>query len=156
MNRPALYTKTRQILFDAYYNDTLTLGYCSACAIGNIIASNMGISIIKNRCGYPEWTGPVMPTWQSVFYTTTTFSGKKQISQPLAMDLPNVAQQINSTGYTWEELARIEHAFETAPVGDSDEDAMFNAFVAALEALDRIHQIETNSSTLKRRICQKQ
>ena len=47
--------ETVGILVKAYLNDTLEHTNCHACAVGNMIASKMGISIIKNKRGM-EWS----------------------------------------------------------------------------------------------------
>jgi hypothetical protein len=48
MNRPEVYHKSVQILYDAYFNDTLdVMVNCYACAVGNLIAGNLGMEIEK-------------------------------------------------------------------------------------------------------------
>lgn len=153
MNRPQLLAKTRQILFDAYYNDTLEHGNCYACAVGNIVAANMGIKIVP--CDFFSFTFEWEKgdsAWDAVFCT----GNGAQRRNPDAYEWCDARAQIDATGYTWEELAKIEFAFETAHRGDSDEDRMYNGLVAVLDVLDQIHNVATHSEPLNRRLCQKQ
>src|SRR5688572_25079170 len=46
-NKP-LYHKTVDILVQAYFDDTLVSGHQCGCAVGNLVAANMGIRLIKN------------------------------------------------------------------------------------------------------------
>lgn len=154
MNRPQLLAKTRQILFDAYYNDTLEHGNCHACTVGNMVAANMGIKIVpvKEFCMCTFRWEKDFPLWDSVFCTGRGIQRKN----PLVYNSETPRAQIDATGYTWEELAKIEFAFETAHRGDSDEDYMYNGLVAVLDVLDQIHDVATHSESLNRRLCQKQ
>lgn len=153
MNRPQLLATTRQILFDAYYNDTLEHGNCHACAVGNMVAANMGIKIVP--CDFFSFKfawEKGLSAWNAVF---RTFHGD-QYQEPEAYNLISVREQIDATGYTWEELAKIEFAFETAHRGDSEEDYMYNGLVRVLDVLDQIHDVAAHSEPLNRRLCQKQ
>lgn len=136
MIREQLYKKTVDILFNAYFDDTLKHKYCNACAVGNLIRINMGLP--RNW-----WT-----VWEDVFCTVTTIDNTKE--QRIC---PNAYRgmakdQIDSTGYTWQELAKIEHAFEMAPYGTTEEDWMFNGLVAVLEVLKEIHQVTDEDAAL--------
>jgi hypothetical protein len=126
MNKPELYQKTVDILVDAYFNDTLAHGNPCGCAVGNIVAANMGFKYkrIKSEIEYednvwPEWFGAVCKAFQ--------------ISED-DQDL-----QIASTGYAADEIIEIEYAFENAYSGNSDDEWMFNGLIAVIEVLDQIH-----------------
>jgi hypothetical protein len=146
MNRPELYKKTVDILYQAYFNNTLEHGNCKACAVGNLVACNSGYRIARMLNGKLLWldrTGrKVDSTWGDVFRTPPKrlFRSQKQI-----IDLENFfgssESQILSTGYNVDELARIEFSFETASKGKSDEDYMYNGLAAVLEVLKQIHNI---------------
>lgn len=151
MIREELYHKTVGILVAAYFNDTLIHGSCYACAVGNLVAANMGLgykrsghqSIFKkliwvdgsNELPYPG-DNPGAKGWGSVL--STNF-GKDQ-----TIDLDDyrglAKEQIDSTGYSVYELAQIENAFENASQCGSDEDRMFNGLISVVEALDQIHE----------------
>jgi hypothetical protein len=130
MNNPELYKRTVDILFDAYFNDTLKHGDCTACAVGNIIAANMGYKnerqFYGNR-GDGSWYFPV----------TQGFSTMSE----------RIKREINSTGYTISELSQIEKAFENAGWSPNEEEEMFNGLVAVLDVLEEIHGVEPSTAT---------
>lgn len=135
MKNELLYNKTVNILVQAYFNDTLEHGYCTCCAVGNIVAANMGYCISKDRQSwidilYPGWHG-----WGTVFITSL---GIQRIDVKSYNGEPK--NQIDSTGYTLFELAKIEKAFESAHKGTCDEDWMFNGLMAVIDVLDEIHE----------------
>jgi hypothetical protein len=133
MVREALYHKTVGILVDAYFNDTLQHNNCHACAVGNIIAANNCIGF-KTETDNKIWKGN-SPTWHHVFMTDT---GKQNKRPMLYKGEPK--DQIDSSGYTWQELAQIEYAFETVSKGNSVDEYMFNGLMAVIEVLDKIHE----------------
>ena len=138
MKNKELFTKTVNILVDAYFKNTLQHGNCAACAVGNIIACNMGIKFrISTVCdGFYTWDG-LKVSWNKVFVTPFNYEGEAK-------------EQIDSTGYTWQELAKVEFAFETAYVGKSEDDYMFNGLMAVVDVLIEIHEgNETEKVTAK-------
>lgn len=150
MIREELYHKTVGILYDAYFNDTLRHSDCGACAVGNIVAANNGI---KNPLSDAAWANAFMSVpffrfysdgcgWPSVFCTITDIETTQKIHPENYTRCDEARKQIDSTGYIWQELAKIEYAFETADKGNNDEDYMFNGLVAVLEVLKEIHQVE--------------
>jgi hypothetical protein len=143
-----LYRKTVDILFQAYFNDTLKHDDCSACAVGNMVAANMGITTQQLTPRIHLRQG-----WNRVF---TTFTSTRQFINPKGYVPGSEAKtQIDSTGYCWQDLAKIEFAFETAPKGESDEDWMFNGLVAVLDVLKDIHQVEDNTADVEMFVNQK-
>lgn len=135
MKNEQLYNKTIGILIKAYQEDTLRHGDCKACAVGNICESG---------------------SWSDVFVTTSTNKDisststghriKGDMIQRIRPSFYNidtyVKQVIDTTGYTWQELADIEFAFETADKGQSDDDWMFNGLMDVVDVLNRIHEVE--------------
>lgn len=83
-------------LIKAFFDETLTKGKCNRCAVGNI-------------CGSREW---------SLLFMTQVETGI-QIRHGLdvSKDFPKLYEEaldvINQTGYSPEELAQVEHVFET-------------------------------------------
>lgn len=126
--------------------DTLVKGRCTACAVGNIVAANCGYSIVQEEYNYDlVWKKgeKVLPYpgntstyfgWGAVFCTNFTtqdvhpenYKGEAKF-------------QIDSTGYSWQELAMIEKAFEGTNVGETSDERMFNSLLAVIDALDEIH-----------------
>ena|SRR5690606_5590736 len=123
------------VLINAYLSGKLERGYCGLCAVGNILN------------GRTEW---------SVLFCTDSH-GKQRRGQELygylpAMQLVTPEEyavastcaliDIRRSGYTVDELAEVEFAFETAPKGSSLDDSIFNGLVAAIDALAKIHNVE--------------
>jgi len=116
----------------------LTHSVCRACAVGNIVASSMGLKINKI---YPHnWTKP---------------DGKKYMFQGDwfdrirlgVFDRPHlcsdaVVEQIKSTGYTGDELAQIEESFEST---HDDEDG-FKGLMKVVDTLQEIHQCDKETT----------
>lgn len=133
MKNKNLYEKTIKILVNAYLNDTLVKGHCSACAVGNIVAGNMGLSVV--RCvGYSSWISKdgknEIPYWDEVFMTTS--EGQRVNLDEYEGD---AKAQIDSTGYSVAELALIEETFET------NGDDMFTGLMAVVDVLGVIHEV---------------
>ena len=145
-NRKELYQKTVDILYYAYFNNTLRHSNCFACAVGNIIAANKGFSFTPSKPIGIKWADQHEASeWHYVFCTTMG----RQIIQTNNYR-GKAKEQIDSTGYTLSELAKIEFAFETAEPGASPEDRMFNGLSAVLDTLKEIHQISDNSEEMQR------
>lgn len=145
MLKPELYKKTVDILYEAYFKDTLEHNNCCACAVGNMVAAG---------CGYPKivaphssskrvWAGipyPAKEGWATVFMTESNIL--KPFQKIVSDNYWGLAkEQIDSTGYSLVELSSIEYAFEMADRGRNEEDYMFNGLVAVLEVLKEIHEV---------------
>jgi hypothetical protein len=131
---------TMDLLVKAYLNDTLIHGNCAACAVGNMIADSMNYSFKREKAtGLPDglsWR-EAYPVWDDVFVTAW---GSQDIDKSKYYDRSK--EQIDSTGYSMEELARIEYAFEKANKGKTVDDYMFNGLLAVLEVLADIHGVD--------------
>lgn len=138
MKNETLYHKTVDILVQAYFNDTLQHRSCAACAVGNIIAANMGLIVICGNHG-ARWKERAT-NWSDVFIT---YFGSQRISVHAYKG--EAKEEINSTGYNFYQLAKIEHAFETA---SRQGDYMFNGLMAVIDQLDIIHE-NTDTATTK-------
>lgn len=131
----ATFENSVNVLLKAYLNDTLQHSNCHACAVGNLVAYACGLSFINNSEGKKIWTSQ-SPVWQRVFMT----SGDQDRFPECYIGEPK--EQIDSTGYTWQDLAAIEFAFETAPEGESEDDHMFNSLMAVVDVLADIHKVD--------------
>ena len=138
MKNKELFDRTVAVLVKAYQNDTLIHGSCCACAVGNLVAASCGIDDIFD---VDEWNkkalGEGFVGWHFVFITN---SNGEQLIVPENYRGP-AKFQIDATGYTWQELAKIEYAFETAPKGDNDDDWMLNGLLAVYDVLCEIHEV---------------
>ncbi len=142
MKNEALYKKTCDILFDAYFNDTLRHGMCSACAVGNICKEASKKSGVSNGA------------WGALFNTSSSGQtiSKNGITPIYKFfytpeDVIEAHSLISFTGYHWTELAKIEFAFESAAAGNSLEDHMYNGLVAVLDVLKEIHEVKEDNQT---------
>lgn len=94
-------------LVKGYMNNTLVKGNCSACAVGNIVAECMNIPVVV---GYVDTTDPIPGMQWADVVMTTPF---EQILHPEKYE-GLAKEEIDATGYSWEEIAKIEYAFETS------------------------------------------
>lgn len=138
MIKETLYHRTIDILVQAYFNDTLEHGNCCACAVGNIISANMGKKYVKSTRTthvnlWEECNGSYYGShWRSWF---------SDIRSTIGME------QIISTGYSLDEVFKIEMAFERADKGHSSDEWMFNGLMSVIDVLDEIHENKDASVT---------
>ena len=122
---------TVSILVRAYLNDTLEHGNYCACAVGNLIAHEVGaeivlknnpLSVSKYKWIHPKYEGG---EW---------FCGTDKRME-----------QIKTTGYDLGEIFKIERAFEAQGpkynYGTEDQ-LMFNGLMAVVDVLAEIHGID--------------
>jgi len=116
-------------LVKGYMNDTLETGICTACAVGNIIAKCNEYTIdLEFLSPWKDKEGnKIVTMWNSVFIT---YTDRQRIYEDNYKG--EAKEQIDSTGYTWEELAQVEFTFEKAQ-GD-----MFTKLMAVVEVLCNI------------------
>jgi hypothetical protein len=156
----ASFDNTVSILVKAFLEGTLTKGHCCACAVGNICATAIGAKVsIEGRTitglGMAEWSD-YTPVWQRAFATSDCDGESMQTTWPEKYErLPAVKEQIDATGYKWEQLARIEYAFESAEAGYG-EAAEFAGLMAVVDVLADIHGIDLASAEVAKSLFVKQ
>lgn len=118
------------IFLDAISEGTLAKGSCIACAVGNLIAAGKGGKIEReiSKKGIISFGCTVENTHWAMLFTTLISDGKQRrevLDQILTKGLGGVKgdntrgfakmglEEIASTKFTPNELAAIEHAFET-------------------------------------------
>lgn len=151
MKNEVLYNKTVDILVQAYFNDTLQNGNCWACAVGNIVAGNMGFQYCTS-----EKLGR-LKVWSADKQTAETDGTltKWVLTRWLNFDIePEIDLQLQSTGYTRKELNLIEKAFENmaarikdVSAGFKGDELMFRGLMRVVECLDRIHENTSDETT---------
>lgn len=133
---------TVNVLVQAYLNDTLEHRNCTACAVGNIIAECTGTKPLKfinqKADDLMRWENGINPSWISVFVTPHTQARQKKYPENYVNEAKS---EIDSTGYTWEELAKIEEVFEHSE-GMNSEDRMFDGLMNVVDVLADIHGID--------------
>lgn len=146
------FNHTVNVLVKAYLNDTLQRGNCYACAVGNMVAEACGYKLSKLEY-YITWINPVTECHQDSWWLTAiTNKSGLCIGED---DENNVAlglEEIDSTGYTLEELSRIEKAFELrsgllqnleSKHGKlSLQERIFHGLMAVIDQLADIHQVD--------------
>jgi hypothetical protein len=131
------------VLVKAFLDDTLDHGNCGACAVGNLVADALNDKDFK-VFGPMNLTGELVHGigWAAVFCTT----GKgRQLLIP-GQYKGDAKKQIDATGYSWRELARIEKAFELHNPDYTKtidiEEGMFNGLMAVVDVLADIHGVD--------------
>ena len=106
------------VFLDALNKGTLAKGSCKACAVGNLVAHGLGGTIKRVEKGYFTCDKP-NDEWRHLFITGMGCQ-RKRIN--LLSD-KRIVKNIKATSFTWQELAKIEYAFETnAKIDASDYD----------------------------------
>lgn len=131
------FNHTIDVLVKSYLNDTLQHCNTCGCAVGNIVADSCNI-IIEKKHGSVSWVGR-FPGWPFVFSTDSDY-GTQDFNEINYKGLVKV--EIDSTGYTLDELMKIEFAFEMAGKGNSDDEYMLNGLMAVVDVLADIHGID--------------
>ena len=106
MKNKEQFDRTVKILVAAYLNNSLVQSNCHACAVGNLVAANLDIRYDQDL----KWIGRQV-AWSAVFVTLRYQIAQNKCPGAYAGE---AKAQIDATGYTWQELARIEYAFERA------------------------------------------
>jgi len=100
-------SKAIDIFLDAINNGVLMKGSCTACAVGNLVAHGYNYEIPYH--GVHDFDTP-NAAWAKLFCTSE--DGDQAIRLRHLNDR-DVQENIEATDFTWEELAKIEKAFET-------------------------------------------
>lgn len=144
MKNPELFHKTIGILVNAYLNDTLRHSNCYACAVGNLVAGNLGLKyryhpVVKNLC----WVGVEKYTPGNTWYAliAEAFLVKSGINKDEAN------YQISITGYSFDEIKLIEQSFESADESFNNDEDGYNGLMSVCDTLMQIH--EANPEEIK-------
>lgn len=104
------FNKAYDVLVQAFFNGTLAKGDCKCCAVGNIVAGAYGATIEIHEG--TATCSMINHLWKALFCTSwgiqakrVPYYGKTYIEEAL--------YSIEATGYSEEELAKVEYAFET-------------------------------------------
>lgn len=104
MKNPELFNKTISILVKAYFDGYLEATDCAACAVGNLVSANLGYERLEMNM-FKDKNGKVIPAaWDDIVWH---IRGDNSMNP----DNKEAIKQVNATGYTGEELCKIELAF---------------------------------------------
>ena len=135
MNRSELYYKTITTLNDAWRKGGLSKGKCAACAVGNMLGTNKWASLFCTRKGVQHSMSLNDHVAEAVLLNWTETLARQVYSQGV--------YAIYESGYTQQELMRVEFAFETAPeVEDNERQSQYNGLCSVFEVLQQIHEVE--------------
>lgn len=148
------FEKAYNALYNAFMNDTLAKGSCTACAVGNIVADAMGGKVYKSDNNMLDSTVPNV-FWSNIFCTC---GGEQSITRNYTIE-----EKIKElTGYSWKEMAMVEYVFEnnTKIIFEyyhnySERQIMedqFNGLMAVMDVLielDRVEEGETYKDNFK-------
>lgn len=125
MNRPQRFKKSVEVLSEAYFNGTLKPGKPCACAVGNLVAAEIGADTEENAEQWPDhsrgsdWYGAML-AYKKLTANPDDYKG--EITKCL--------------DYTNAEVVKIEDAFENS------EGPLINKLLGVLEVLFEIHKVE--------------
>lgn len=120
----SVYDNAVNVLLDAYNNETLFHGICTACAVGNIIASAVGTKIVRVEGDFAYWENGDIPAWYDYI----------KFSRAALKDRAD--EEINATGMTKYELNIIEISFEKVEKGVDDKHNQFLGLEAVLKVME--------------------
>ncbi len=146
MRNKELYDSTVDIILDAYNNKKLMHGSACGCFIGNIV---------EKRCKNLDYKDIYLDGNQ--VYTAYWYDVISNHYAKTNVDLKElVKEQIDSTGYTVEEVIALEQAFESAisiekrVIGERGLDiGQYEGMKAALKKLAEIHETPATESIEK-------
>ena len=131
MKNEELYLKTTDVLLDAFNKKDLEHANCTYCAVGNIcIEASKNTGIERDKW---SWLFVSLPLNSQVLYPY----GESNV-----VEIAEAKILIKETGYTVNELARIEKAFESAHARDDKENTQIHGLKAVLDVLTEIHQVD--------------
>jgi hypothetical protein len=135
----ATFENSVAVLTKAYFNDTLQNCRCHSCAVGNLVASGIGVTVERAPDnGFLTWSSEI-PYWS---YFTDPSAG--YYTSPFNLEAATL--QVAATGYTPQELVRIEIAFETAylkvSVRSSPQEMLYLGLMAVVDVLAEIHGVD--------------
>ncbi len=142
------FEKAYNALYNAFMNSTLAKGTCKACAVGNIVANAMGVSVTsKYDCEVDN------TFWNGIFYTTTA---GEQIIRRNGINTDCEKRLKELTEYSWEEMAKVEYAFERSAkihychyglhTPQEIMEDQFNGLMAVMDVLIELDEVKEGNS----------
>lgn len=156
MKNKELFNRTVDILVKAYQNDVLHYAYPCGCAVGSICAAAKGYKTKwvteENDRLTIRWIDSEgqehLANWTDIF-----INGEPSV---FTSNLEKAMNEINSTGYTWQELMAIEKSFgigwginySTGMCEDIlEEDKQLKGLLAVYDVLCEIHEVNKEEVT---------
>ncbi len=155
------FTSAYDSLIASFFDGTLSKGYCTTCAIGNIVARAQGIIPTRNNKIFDMSKHLKVSFWALLFLTSNGHQDKFYEKGGCHEEMNRLK---DITGYTAEELAKVEWVFEqntkiyqfNYPSYSEQEilEDQYNGLCAVFEVLCRLDGIIDSSyeSELKKRL----
>jgi len=165
-----LFSESVDVLKEAYFDDILEHWSCTACLVGNLIANRLDLKIARDnewmtmKTDYEPFILPIhLPKYYWISENGETV--KAQWNHVFNSDMLDVQhrhpeyyrgeakRQLDATGFTWQELAEMEFAFESTKKlkTDTDDDYMFNGLMRGIEKMADILNIDLNAKEQAKR-----
>ena len=154
MKNQKLFDRTIRILVNAYLNGTLLHTNCHACAVGNLVAANCGYKYKPNESREDKDDDDFKLIWEHKDRYTlfdTWYSGITKSENSLTK---NESLEIESTGYSLNDLILIEGSFEGIEMIGWDNQSLenqFNGLMAVCDTLMQIHKASAEEITKAKR-----
>ena len=137
MTEQAKFDRAVNVLVQAFLNDTLEHGSCTRCAVGNLVGAlaypgahevtgkNRGAeyALLSGELKHADWFN-ILRNGNAPWIT----SDEKRIGE----------EQRAALGYSWQQIADIEAAFEST---SHNEHAMYDGMMAVVTELSLIHGV---------------
>lgn len=136
MNRPNVYVKTIETLEYALLKKKIRKGYPESCATSMIVASANGVETFVARNGATRWKES-FPYWATLFYPDIAEDVEDEDYEALGQE------QIEKTGYTVDEIEKLDLAFESG-------DDLYSGLNNFLRVLHKIHEEHNPSHTINK------
>lgn len=140
----ATFENSVNVLVKAFFNGTLQLGNCAACAVGNIIADSLGYTYKDHK--FHSDGNFTEKIWNEEPYPNSSNNGWFKIMFSDESIGPETHHQILASGYSVDDLRKIEHAFETGLGCRNNKyqtsEWQFNGLMAVVDLLAEIHGID--------------
>jgi hypothetical protein len=109
------FEKAYNALYNGFMNGTLGKGTCHACAIGNMVADAMGAKIYYDKENSKLDCNKDNAFWGQLFATSVLGKQNRYYVglEFLPITQKNIRKVEKLTGYSVDELCKIEYAFET-------------------------------------------
>ena len=147
MSEQEKFDHTVQVLVQAFLNETLEKDNCQACAVGNLIAHAAGAVYVRKPNTYNGnldlQAEPRVIDWLGAICTSDGCD--QSLYKEAYLDQPGIRAAFDSTGYSFEQLARIEYAFESnngVSLYATDSDNEFAGLMGVIDVLADIHGLD--------------
>lgn len=152
MSEQAKFDHTVQVLVQAYLNETLEKDNCQACAVGVLIAHAAGAVYVRKPNDYNGdlhlEAQPRIVDWLGAICTSEDCD--QDLDKQVYLNQPNIKAAFDSTGYSFEQLARIEYTFVSNDGDDpmaSDAERQYVGLMAVVDVLADIHGLDLTAAT---------